>query len=294
MTGLGRLIALVLAFIVTPVSGTDVAPLKVGFFLPGIREVNQADLKISLKLWTEELGKAHKVELITNTYDDMRTMRQALERGEINFINAPGMEIAESFTPDDLREGYARRIEGTDEGVALVVPRDAGILTFKDLRGKRLMRLENDRLSEYFLEIQCQKAAAKPCRDFLTLINEKRDIQSVHGVFFGRADAALVNLSTLRTAGEMNPQVTQRLRTLLDWKSKGAFFGMMTRHSEPAYRQVILRSAQNAFKTPRGRQLLQLFRADFLEQVDASALNPYWVLLKEYRDVQRQRAGGEQ
>jgi hypothetical protein len=269
----------------------ELEPVKIGFYLPGIRDANQADLKISLNFWTEEVARPFGLKIITSTYDSMPAMRQALERGDLNFINAPGMEMAELFTPEELREGYTRRIEGTDEGLALVVPRAGGARDFRDLRGRRIMRLENDRLADYYLESQCMQAARQTCRDFMNVVNEKRDIQSVYAVFFGRADAALVTLNTLRTATELNPQIARDLRVLQDWKARGMFFGMMTRHTDPKYRNLVINSAREAMKTPRGRQLLELFRTDYLEPVDAGALRPYWALLASYREARKGTGG---
>lgn len=262
-------------------------PLSMGFYLPAIREASMADLKISLKAWVEEIGKPYGVRIRSATFDDMGELRRALDRAELNFINAPGMELAETFAPDEIRQGYARRHLGIEEGLALVVSNGSGLRSFADLAGKRLSRLSEDRLSSYYLETQCLKAAGVDCRDYLQMSEEKRDIQSVYHVFFGRADAALVNLATLRTAEELNPQVAQRLRVIQDWKAKGLYFGMMTRHTDESYRGLILRSAKAALNTARGRQLLELFKTDYLEPVDADALKPYWALLREYQSLRK-------
>ena len=268
-------------------AGAETPPLDMGYYLPGIRQANMADIKISLGAWSEELGKPYGVRIRTATYDDMAAMRQALDRGDVNFINAPGMELAEVFSPDELRQGYARRHSGVDEGLVLVVSKASGIGSFADLRGKRLSRIERDHLSDYFLETQCLKAAGQDCRDFLIMNEEKHDIQSIYNVFFGRADAALVQISTLRTAEELNPQVAHRLKVLLDWKAKALFFGMMTRHTDESYRSLIIKSTQEALKTPRARQLLELFKTDYLEPVDGDALKPFRMLLREYNDLRK-------
>lgn len=266
--------------------------LNMGFYLPAIREASMADLKISLGVWVEEVGKPFGVKINASTYEDMGALRRSLDRLELNFINAPGMEMAETFRPDEIRQGYGRRHHGIDEGLALVVNKASEIHGFAELRGKRVARLSADRLSDYWLEVQCLKTAGQECREYLQLHEEKRDIQSVYNVFFGRADAALVQLSTLRTAIDLNPQVGQRLKVVAEWKTRAVYFGMMTSHTEERYRGLILNSAQEAMKTPRGRQLLELFKTDYLEAVDADALKPYWALLREYRELTGRGAGG--
>ena len=158
-------------------------PLKLGFYLPAIRDANLADLKVSLGIWVTEIGKPHGLTVTTTTYSDIAAMRQALDRAEMNFFSGPGMELAEIFTPEEIRSGYARRNKGVEEGIVLLVSNASGIRSFADLRNKRLSRLSNDRLSDIFLEVQCIKAAGMACRDFLQIKEEKRDIHSVYNVF---------------------------------------------------------------------------------------------------------------
>lgn len=285
---------LVLAIGMTGAMAADVPPepLKMGFYLPAIRDAKLADVKVSLGVWVEEIGKPYNVKITASTYDDMQSLRHGLDTAELNFVSAPGMELVEILKPDEVRQGYARRHEGIDEGLALIVSKSSPIRKFADLRGKRVARLDKDHLYEYFLEVQCLKAAGMDCRDFLTIKEHRRDIQSVHDVFFDRVDAALVSLSTLRTAVELNPQVGDRIRVILDWKVKGLIFGMMTRHTQDHYRNLILNSVQEAMRTPRAKQVLELFRTDYIEPVDADALDPFRALLKEYQELHRKRAGG--
>jgi hypothetical protein len=285
---LGLLVVIAVCLHAGPgLAATESVPMKMGFYLPAIRDANQTDIKVSLGVWIDEVRKPMNIQVTTATYDDITAMRRALDQSDVNFISAPGMELAEVFTPDEIRAGYARRHHGIDEGMALLVAGNSGLRTFADLRGKRVSKLSHDRLSDIFLEIQCLKTGALACQDFMRLSEEKRDIQSVYNVFFGRADAALVSLTTLRTATELNPQVGQRVRVLLDWKAKALMFGMMTRYSQESNRQLILSSVKEAMKTARGRQILELFKTDYLEPVDADALKPYWALLREYRELRR-------
>ena len=79
------------------------------------------------------------------------------------------------------------------------------------------------------------------------------------------------------------------MHVLLDWKAKALMFGIMTRHTQDSYRNLILHSVTETMKTPRGRQILELFKTDYLEPVDAEALQPYWALLREYNDLRKAR-----
>ena len=227
--------------------------LKLGFYLPTIREANQVDLKVSLQVWAEEMASGVGYRVVTSTYQDMAAMRIAVDKGDLHFVNAGGMELAETFLPGELRRGYARRRQGIEEGLALVVRNNSGITSFTDLRNKRMARLSNDRLVDIFLETHCLKTAKQRCSQFMTLSEEKRDIQSAYSVFFGKADAALVSLSTLRIATELNPQIATRLNVILKWNTSALVFGLMTEHAAPTDLNAFMDKAGDALKSTRGR-----------------------------------------
>lgn len=261
--------------------------LKLGFYLPTIREANLADIKVSLQVWAEEMAMGLGYRVTTTTYRSMAEVRTAVDRGELHFVNAGGMELAETFAPGELQGGYARRLHGTDDGLVLVVRSNSGLTSFADLRGKRVSRLSNDRLAEIFMETQCLRASKQRCSQYLTLTEEKRDIQSVYNVFFGKTDGALVALATLRTATELNPQVATHLKVIQNWTTLSLVFGMLTKHGVPADLKAMMDSAREALKSTRGRQMMELFKTDFVVPVDTSALNPYWALLQEYRALDK-------
>jgi len=261
--------------------------VKFGFYLPTNREASMADIKVSLQVWAEELAGTLGYQIVTNTYQSMPEVRAAVDRDELHFINAGGMELAETFSLGELQRGYASHQQGADDGLALVVRNDSGLTSFSDLRNKRVARLAKDRLAEIYLETQCLKAAKQHCSQFLVLSEEKRDIQSIYGVFFGKTDAALVTLATLHTANELNPQVATRLKVIQEWKVTALVFGMMTRSADPAVIQLMMGAVRDTLKTARGRQMMELFKIDYVEPVEPSILNPYWALLRDYRALDK-------
>jgi len=76
---------------------------------------------------------------------------------------------------------------------------------------------------------------------------------------------------------------------ILDWKTKALIFGMMTRHADPAMRDLFVGSGTEALKTARGRQMLELFKTDHTEVVDANVLAPYRNMLRDYRELSKTR-----
>ncbi len=261
------------------------APLNMGFYLPGIRDANLTDVRVSLQLWAEQIGNPYQLQAKAIMYDDMDALYRDAMAGRVDMVIAPGMEMAETFKPEEIGQGFAGRRQGGEEGLVLIVAESSGVHQFSELRGKRLSRLANDRLSDIYLEIQCQRQTGSPCAQFFTLTEEKRDVHAIHKVFFGQADAALVRLSTLRAAIELNPQVARRVRMLLHWKTTSLSFGMMTMKTDQTYRDLVLRAALQATSTTRGKQILELFKTDYMELVDRADVQPYWRLHREYQEL---------
>ncbi len=264
-------------------------PLVLGFYLPGIRDANPTDVRASLQLWVEEIAKPYRLQGEARMYEDMRTLYRDAMQKRVNLVIAPAMEIAEVFRPDELTQGFSARRRGSDEGLAVIVQKSSGLRQFLDLRGKHVLKLSNDRLGQVFLETQCQREADSSCSTLFNLTEEQRDLQSIHKVFFGQADAALVSLATLHAAGELNPQISARLRVILDWKVQALAFGMMTVRSDPTYRDILLRSAMQAAQSVRGVQILELFKTDYMVRAGISDMQPFWNLYHEYQSTNRKK-----
>jgi hypothetical protein len=258
--------------------------LNMGFYLPGIRDANLTDVKVTLTLWAEEVGKIYDIDALASTYEDMASLRRDMLSGKVNMVIVPGMELAETFDADELTEGFQGKHRGTGEGLVLIVRADGDIRQFSHLRGRSVLRLANDRLSSVFLESRCRALAGLACADFLRVSDEKHSSLAIHKVFFGQADAALVSISALHAAGELNPQVRQRLRSLLDWKTTALSFGLMSARTPPYLRERVIDSAMRVISTVRGKQILELFKTDTMERAGVHELQPYWSLHRASRD----------
>ncbi len=278
-----RLVVVIAAILAFPVLAAET--LRMGYFLPGLRNANQADVKAFLHLWSDEVAKPYGIDVSILTYDDMNALYRDAQRGIINMVVAPGMELAETFTADQLADGFAGSHRDQHGGIALIVRNDSGIEEFKDLKGKKVLRLINDRLGVVYLEIQCRKKARSSCADLLNISEEKRDTQSIHKVFFGQANAALVTQTALQAAADMNPQIRQRLRVIDEWKTGARNFGMMLASVPPSDREHVLSAAISIPTSARGKQILELFKVDSMGKVTPDDLNSYWMLQRQYREL---------
>ncbi len=287
---ISRLLAWTLLGLAASAPAADLEPLNLGFYLPGIRDVPQADVRVTMQVWAEEVARGYNLKARAVMYEDMGALRRDANLGRIEMIIAPSMEMAETFAPEELAQGFAGLRRNAPEGLVLIAAQASGIRTLADMRGKRVARLVNDRISEVYLETLCVRETGVHCADLFSVVEEKRDIQSVHRVFFGKVDAALVRISTLHTASEMNPQVGARVRILKEWQTVALNAAFLSARASPAYRDRVAQAFMSATKQPRGRQLMELFRTDYMDRFDKQDLQPFWQLYREYQEQMRGNA----
>jgi hypothetical protein len=263
-------------------------PIAIGFYTPVFRDVPRADVEVSLKFWTEELGQLVKLKFKPiRFYERMEDLKRDMKSGEINFIVATSMEVVQYFSMDELRDGFSGLKEVPDH-LYLVVKRASGIRSPADLARKRVAILEGDELSQIYLDTLMMRAFGKAAvTEAPSVTHEKRSSTLVHRVFFKQADAALVRRNTYEAALALNPQIGQQLEVLEAYTFKGRtpHIGLFSARVAPQDAQAITRSAMTMGSTSRGRQVLDIYNADNMVLTKVTDLEPFLDLLTQYRTL---------
>ncbi len=261
-------------------------PIAIGFYLPVIRDVPRRDVELSLRFWVEELGAAvHLTYKPIRFYENFADLRRDMKSGEINFIVATSMGVVQNFQPDELADGFSG-LKSQPDHLFLVVRRGSGIRNLTDLPGKRLEILDRDELSEVYLETLLMKAGDKQVKSTLDGSGrEKRSVNLVHHLFFGKADAALIYRNAYEAALAMNPQIGQQLEVLdaYSFKGRSPHIGLFSSRVAPQDTQAITKGAMNLGSNARGRQVLDIYDADQMVVTKVQDLEPFRELLAENR-----------
>jgi len=260
--------------------------VAIGFYMPVIRDVPRADVEVSLRFWIDELGTSIGLRYKpVRFYDNIADLRRDMKSGEINFMVATSMGIAQNFAADELADGFSGLKELPDH-LYLVVRRGAGIGTLPNLTGKRIAILGGDELSEVYLETLLMKAGAKVLQNTLPgVVREKRSVSLVHRLFFNQADAALVYRNAFEAAMTMNPQIGQQLQVLeaYSFKGRSPHIGLFSSRVSQQDAQTITKAVMTLDKTPRGRQVLDIYNADQMVMTMVQDLDPFRDLLAQHR-----------
>lgn len=263
-------------------------PIAIGFYTQVFRDVPRADVEVSLKFWVEELGQLVKLRYKPiRFYDHLEDLKRDVKSGEINFIVATSMGVAQYFSMDELRDGFSG-LKRFPDHLFLVVRRDSGIRSPADLAGKRVAILEADELSVVYLDTLMMRALGKAAATGApSVTHEKRSSTLVHRVFFKQADAALVRRNTYEAALALNPQIGQQLQVLEAYTFKGRtpHIGLFSARVTPQDAQVITRSVMTLGTTARGRQVLDIYNADSMEVTKVTDIEPFLDLLAQHRTL---------
>lgn len=263
-------------------------PVAIGFYTPVFRDVPRADVEVSLKFWIDELAQIVKLKFKPiRFYDHMEDLKRDMKSGEINFIVATSMGVAQSFSMDELRDGFSG-LKNMPDHLFLVVRRASGIRSPADLAGKRVAILDGDELSEVYLDTLMMKALGKSAATGApSITHEKRSSTLVHRVFFNQSDAVLVRRNTYEAASALNPQIGQQLQVLeaYSFTGRSPHIGLFSARVAPQDAQTITKSAMTLGSTARGRQVLDIYNADSMVQTKVQDLAPFFDLLEQHRKL---------
>lgn len=261
--------------------------VRMGFYQGSRREMSFTEVRDSFALWSEELAATFNVPIRVTFYDDIKLMRQAFDRDEINAVSADGMALARTFKLAELADGYSVAMPaGWD--LMLLARRDSGVKSMHDFSGKRLVMLDNDPAANIYMETLCLQYYARPCKQvFAEIQKQPTNNQAVMRLFFGKADVLLVYRYGYTLASEMNPQVTKNIGAVLQTLPlEAAYFAFFSSRVNKDFRNNALRFVPIMHTYPRGRQLMDMFKMDHLELASPQALLPYLQLDQRYRELQ--------
>jgi hypothetical protein len=278
-------LVLVLLVIVPGLGRAEAPPIAIGFHLPVIRDVPRKDVEVSLRFWIE--GLAESVNLTYKPirfYEDIAALRRDINAGTINFLVATSMGVAQYFSPEELSDGFSGYKTEPDH-LLLVVRRVAGISHLADLAGKRFALLDQDELSEVYLETLLLQTWGKSAEGRLAAVSrEKRSTNLVHRLFFNQADAALINRNAYEAALALNPQIGARLQVLDEYsfKSRSPHIGLFSSRVAPEYREAITQAVMTLNESARGRQVLEIYQSDAMVVTRVRELTPFRELLEAH------------
>lgn len=263
--------------------------VRMGFYQGSRRDMSRTDLRSSFYLWSQELAASFKVPVTVSYFDDVASLRQAFDRGDINGVSADAMTLARNFNLSDLADGYSVAMPGS-WNLLLLTGRESAIHSVRDLTGKRIVLLEDDPAGTVYLETLCLQQYGRDCsKVFSEILRVPSNNQAVLRLFFGKTDLVMVYRYAYDLAREMNPQLDQKIgRVVEELPLPGMFYAFFSSKVDREFRSRVLRIIPTMHTYPRGRQLMDIFKMDHLEVANPQELKPFLQLDQNLRELKTQ------
>ncbi len=275
------------------------ATLRVGFTSSSFTGVNEADARASFLVFARTMGerRGYRVTPEVRIFTDLEVLRAEIEGGNLQLV------IMDSWDYLTIHPGPRMPIEfvAVEQGVVLeeyvlLVRSDNEVAGLADLAGRHLVMLSstNANTGTHWLEAELMTLGYSEPRAFLGRYEVESKVSKVIlPVFFGTADACVVDRSGLEVMRELNPQVGQRLRILreseplLDTVACVGLDGW----DDDRQRGDLIGALQDIADDPSGRQIMNLFRFDRLTPVLPEYLESIRALHQRHDELRARLAG---
>jgi ABC-type phosphate/phosphonate transport system substrate-binding protein len=142
---------------------------------------------------------------------------------------------------------------------------------------------KDDDIGALYLNTILLKQKLGEAKDFFGQIEGKsRASQIVLPVFFGQADACVINDVSFKTMVEMNPQLGKDLKILSSSPDLLVGMGVFRKGMPSDLKERIITVAKGLKTQPRGKQVLLLFKMEDLDVIRESDLTATRELVAEY------------
>lgn len=251
---------------VTSAAAEDNSRLRIGFTGSVFQDVSNSDIKAAVSVLIQKVAWQHFGKGESHFYETLSDMATDLKNRKIEVFATPVeefMELRKHLPIEPLLITASNN--GTETDLLLLVRKDSGIRTFRDLRGRSVvMPMRNPRCLDMYtawLETMVMEEGSNGINIFFSSVKETRTAaKAVMPVFFRQADACVVSRQVLDLTSELNPQINRELTVISrrDNLSQGVI--SVDRRISEENKEKLRQAFMTLHQTPEGQQLLMLFK----------------------------------
>jgi ABC-type phosphate/phosphonate transport system substrate-binding protein len=255
------------------------------------QSANRNDAIAAVRVWASMFGRAKgfQVDSTVEAVDDMAEVRKRVLAGSAGVL---ALDVVEYFEVADLTDidpvFCAMKGEGSVPPRYLVlVGANSGISSLEGLRGKTVIIHENTgaNLGQVWLDAMLSDGHfGRPEHFFHSVDVVPKASSAILPVFFGKADAAIVDEGNFDISKEMNPQVGAKLRVLRTSPPLAEGLLCVSR-KQVDHREELLANLRDLHLDTQGKQILMVFRFSRLAPVDKAALEQVHELWQKHRNL---------
>jgi len=279
-------------------AGAEAGPpvLHVAFVVSAFRgTTNKADAVAAVSVWAEQVAQSRNISVktVVTAHADADALGRAVLAGKADLIVVSALEFLYIRTAVPIDPLYMGTRQGSPfTRFLLLVRRDATIADLHDLAGQEVLLQSRGPMTgpREWLDTIIHKNGLPQDSVRVKVVVKATD--TILPVFFGKHVACVATEESYRTMVELNPQVGRTLRVLRKSPPLALLIACIRRDYREFRREAI--EEMGALKeTPRGQQVLALFRYSQVIPFDEAKLASASALLKAYLAVGRATQAAE-
>jgi phosphonate transport system substrate-binding protein len=270
---------------------------RIGFSSSMFSDVNVDDARAAMKVWIRTVGHERNIPIDPEPeiLFDAASARRALAEKHIDGL----VLTADLFHALRADISFELLAEAVNDGVRteeylLVAHEAAGIASVADLRGRSLIVFHNPRtcLAVEWIDGLLRGQGLPPSSAFFSgLERTGKASHAMLPVFFRKVDAALVTRRAFKLAGELNPQVLERLKIVATSPPVHPSFFAFRTGSTALYRDDMIAAIKGLKDSTAGRQILLLAQTVEVEAAPVTNLTETMNLIDQWRSAGVTNAG---
>lgn len=252
----------------TPVAASDNFRLSVGYMGSVYQEMTNNEIKAAVSVLLNKIAWKNFGKSEAFYYETIADMAREIKNGRVQVVCLPPEQflLLRQRVPLEPLLVTATSI-GTESELLLLVRKDSGISSLKDLKGKTLVFSQQknvtNSLSRVWLETMLLQLGHHDIDKYFSSVKVTPTASRVVlPVFFHQADACVVTRQFFELAAELNPQIERELTAIARIESLAqgiiSVDTKVPRESKQKVKEAFLALNQS----PEGRQLLILFQVN--------------------------------
>lgn len=264
-----------------PIADPDL--LVLGGTQVAIKNNSKRDAEISFTNAMSELLKAYGLKIKILIYPDVKTLRAAFLRKEINAIFASSIEYPEIQDLVDPHMGMKYKGVPMKQSLVVLVRKKSKGTKLTDFKGKRFSISELQGLAKMYVNTLLLREQMLEVDSFFeyTQHNKKANV-AIMDVFFNRSDMTVVTENEFLTAKELNPQIGKQLRVLVKSPDIEVMFGACTKESFKQ-KDKLLNTLEELSQSRAVKALLGIVQAESFARISEADLQGVIDLSNEYK-----------
>jgi ABC-type phosphate/phosphonate transport system substrate-binding protein len=252
---------LVLLTVCLPLTTATQTPQKTDIVLAYsaslITDVEPKDARAAFTTFSNELARELGMWASSIQYEELGTMIELIQKGKVDVAPLNIIDYLHYKNSTLIELGLGNVWGGKMTSRYLLFTHiNRGYEKIGDLKGKKLLFLKGDNVGPLYLNAMLLRQRLGETKGFFSQIEEKsKASQVVLPVFFGQADACIINDASYKTMAEMNPQLRKNLKAFVSSSELLEYVRLFKKEMVKNIKQITIEMSKSLMNHARGRQI---------------------------------------